>query len=132
MTTQTTTIQPSTKSIRAFIGAAAASLAVLGGTLLWQARPASETAAPATSATISIVNEGSAPLGGLAEQYRDEQLAEAARVTTTGGMAELYAQQQTDRFADEAARISALGGWDAPYRASTQSTCGTLEGSRAC
>ncbi len=38
MTTQTTTIQPRTKGTRALIGAAAATLALLGGALLWQTR----------------------------------------------------------------------------------------------
>ena len=71
MTTQTTTIQPSTKSARVFIGAAAAALAVLGGALLWQARPTSETVAPIPTTTISTSSEGVAPMGGLAEQYRE-------------------------------------------------------------
>ncbi len=136
MTTQTTTIRSNAKGARAFIGAAAASLAVLGGALLWQARPTSETAAPVVATSTSTVNEGVAPMGGLAEQYRDAQQAQATRdaaqVTTTGGMAEFYAQQEADRFADEAARMSALGGVDAPYRASTRSTCGTREGGLAC
>ena len=130
MTTQTTTIRTSSSGMRALIGATAASLAVLGGALLWQARPASETASPA--ATVSTMNEGVAPMGGLAEQYRDEQRAQEARVTTEGGMAELYAQQRADRFADEAARLRDLGGADVPYRASAPSTCGTLEGGLAC
>lgn len=53
MTTQTTTIQSSTKVRRTSIGAAAASLAVLVGVLLWQGRPASETAAPGTTTSSS-------------------------------------------------------------------------------
>ena len=162
MTTQTTTIRTSSGGMRALIGATAASLAVLGGALLWQARPASETAAPAATATVSTMSEGVTPQGGLAEQYRDQErataAAAAARVTTAGGMAELYAQQRADRFADEAARLNALGGADAPYRvqqqadrvadeaarigavggwvasyrASTQSTCDSVEGGDAC
>lgn len=124
MTTQTTTIQPSTKRARAFIGAAAATLALLGGALLWQARPASETAAPGTttSSSSSTINEGVAPMGGLAEQYRDQARAAGSQQQpavvdepgstlnapylrggiptapasdTMGGMAEFYAEQQT-------------------------------------
>ena len=67
MTTQTTTIRPSRNGARALIGAAAATLAVLGGALLWQARPTSETAAPTTT-TVRTMNEGVAPLGRLAER----------------------------------------------------------------
>ena len=78
MTTQTTTIQRTTKGVREFIGATAATLTVLGGALLWQARPTSETAAPTTT-TVRTMNEGGAPLGGLAEQYRDQARAAASR-----------------------------------------------------
>ena len=118
MTTQTTTIQPSTKGMRALIAATAATLALVGGTILWQTRPTSEmTAAVAT--TISTRSEGIAPLGGLAEQYRDVQQAqaarEAARVTTRGGMAEPYAEQETDMRAN-VERESRLGGMAELYR----------------
>ena len=57
MTTQTTTIQRTTKGARAFIGAAATTLAVLGGALLWQARPTSDTVAPAMTATVGTVSD---------------------------------------------------------------------------
>ena len=121
MTTQTTTIQTSTTGLRALIGAAAANLALLGGTLLWQPRSASETATLAPTTVISTSREGVAPLGGLAEQYRDQARAAvgspqppavvtepestlnapyldaAMAITptsdTTGGMAELYRDQ---------------------------------------
>ncbi len=63
MTTQTTTIQPSSTSPRAII-AAAACLGLLGGALLWHGRPARETAAPVATASISTTSEGVAPLGG--------------------------------------------------------------------
>ena len=92
MTTRTTTIQANRKGARALIGAAAASLAVLGGVLLWQARPTSETTAPPT-ATVGTYNEGVAPMGGLAERYtaeRAEARAEVARLERMGGLAELY------------------------------------------
>ena len=95
MTTQTTAIWTSSTGMRALIGAAAASLALLGGALLWQPRPASETVTPVANTS----SEGVAPLGGLAEQYHEQQQAQAARdaarVTTRGGMAELYTEQQT-------------------------------------
>src|SRR3712207_361775 len=78
MTTQTTTIQSSTKGMRALIGATAATVAVLGGALLWQARPASETATPAATTSIGTSSEGVVPLGGMAEQYREQQEAAAA------------------------------------------------------
>ena len=141
MTTQTTTIQPSSNGMRALIGAAAASLAVLGGALLWQVRPISETTVPTTTTTISTSGEGVAPLGGLAEQYRDEQRAAAAavaaRVTTRGGMAELYAERMpvaataptttlgglAERYAEEqaaaraeVARLERMGGMAELYR----------------
>ncbi len=98
MTTQTTAIRTNTQGMRALIGAAAASLVVLGGALLWQARPDSETTAPvATTSSGRTINEGVAPMGGLAEQYQAQQAAAetaaAARVTTRGGMAEFYAEQ---------------------------------------
>jgi len=112
MTTRTTTIQPSTKGMRALVGAAAASLAVLGGVLLWQARPASETTTPVATTGIGTFNEGVAPLGGLTEQYRDEQQAQAARetarVTMRGGMAELYAEQHV--VGTPASAVTTLGG----------------------
>ena len=119
MTTQTTTIQPGTKGVHALIGAAAASLAVLGGALLWQGRQSSETAAPVMTTSSSTISEGVAPLGGLAEQYRDEQQAQAAQVTTTGGMAELYAEQQT-AARTVAAQLERMGGMAELYRHQAQ------------
>ena len=119
MTTQTTTIQPTTKSMRALIGATAVALAVLGGALLWQGRPTSEPVTPAIGTTSSTLSEGAAPLGGLAERYLEEQRAEvarqAARVTTTGGMAELYAEQEADARAS-VERESRMGGMAQLYR----------------
>ena len=124
MTTQTTTIQPSTKGMRALIGATAASLVMLGGALLWQVRPTSETTVPTTTTSISgAVNEGVKPLGGLAEQYRDEQqagaAASAARVTTLGGLAELYAEEQAAARA-EVTRLERMGGMAELYRDQAQ------------
>ena len=117
MTTQTTTMQPSTKGVRAFIGATAATLAVLGGALLWQVRPTSETAAPATTTMVSTMNDGVAPLGGLAEQYHEQQqtaaAVAAARVTTTGGMAEFYAAQAP---VATTAAVTTMGGMAERYR----------------
>lgn len=117
MTTQTTTIQPSTKGMRTLIGAAAASLAVLGGALLWQARPTSETAAPVATTHSSTSSEDVVPLGGLAELYREQQVAAAAaatRVTTLGGMAELYAEREIEARAT-AARLERMGGMGELY-----------------
>ncbi len=117
MTTQTTTIQPSTKGVRVLIGAAAASLALLGGALLWQARPASETASPVATSTMSAASEGVVPVGGLAEHYREQQQSAAAvvaaRVTTTGGMAELYAERAS---VATPAPATTLGGLAEHYR----------------
>ena len=142
MTTRTTTITTNTKSMRAVIAAAAASLAMLGGTLLWQALPASETATPVATTRTGTSSEGAAPMGGLAEQYHDEQQARAAReagqvttrggmaehyaeqpvpvaatepITTTGGMAELYAERQA-AARDEVARLARMGGMAELYR----------------
>ena len=72
MTTQTSIIQTSTTGLRVLIGAATAGLTLLGGALLWKARSAGETAVPVTTTSSSTSIEGVAPLGGLAEQYRDE------------------------------------------------------------
>ena len=103
MTTQTTTIRRSRKDARAFIGAAAASLAVLGGALLWQARPTGQTAAPVATTSSSTISEGVAPLGGLAELYQQQAgtaaAAREAQVTAMGGMAELYAAQAAEAAA---------------------------------
>ena len=157
MTTQTTTIEASKPGARALIGTTVATVVVLGGALLWQARPASETAAPITSAPISssTLDEGVAPLDGLAQQSRERQqtaaAAAAARVPVLDPAAfsdaEMYqrwravqvvavpepaSQQQADRFADEGARMRALGGSDTPYHTSTLSSCGTLAGDRSC
>lgn len=116
MTTRATTIQASKQRARALIGATAATIALVGGALLWQARPATETAMPATATTGSTFvgstfNEGVAPLGGLAEQAREAQQAEAARaaarVTTRGGMAEFYAERTP---VTATARVTAQGG----------------------
>jgi hypothetical protein len=119
MTTRTTTIRTSSGGMRGLIGATAAGLAVLGGALLWQARPASETAAPVATTSVASYREGAAPLGGLAEQYRDEAAAqaarEAARVTTRGGLAELYAERQAAARA-EVARLERMGGMAELYR----------------
>ena len=119
MTTRTITIQPSSNGMRSLIGAAAASLVLLGGALLWQARSTGEIAAPVATNTISTSREGVAPLGGLAERYREQQeaaaAAAAARVTTRGGMAELYAEQEADgRSAIELE--SRMGGMAELYR----------------
>ena len=118
MTTQTTTIQPSTTGLRALIGATAASLALLGGALLWEARSNSETATLAPTPGISTSSEGVAPLGGLAEQYREQQQAQAehaaAHVTTRGGMAEFYVEQGVPVV--RTAAVTPLGGLAELYR----------------
>ena len=80
MTTRTTTIEANTKGTRALIGATAATLALLGGALLWQARPSGEAATPraTASSSTSTVNEGGAPAVTDAEMYQRGQQAEAA------------------------------------------------------
>ena len=119
MTTHTTTIQAHTKGMRALIGATAATLAVLGGALLWQVQPTSETAAPRATTTSSRTSEGVAPLGGLAELYREQREAAAAtataRVTTRGGLAELYGEQQA-AARTTAALLERMGGMAELYR----------------
>ncbi len=77
MTTQTTTIQPSKPSARALIGTTVATLAMLGGALLWQARPASEAAAPEATAIIGTVNvrELDPAMFSDAEMYQRQQAA---------------------------------------------------------
>ncbi len=58
-------------------------------------------------------------MGGLAEQYRDLErattAAATARVTTTGGMAEVYAQQEAEGRAT-VERESRIGGMAELYR----------------
>jgi len=85
----------------------------------------------------------------MAELYRDQAVVAAeappfavpaltdgtghySTAQPRGGMGELFGEQQADRFAEEAARIGALGGWDTPYRASPVSTCATGDDGRAC
>jgi hypothetical protein len=94
MTTQTTTTPTSKQGTRALFGATAVTLTLLGGAMLWQMRPVDQPAAP-SSTTVSAINEGAIPMGGLAERYQDEvQVAAiAAQATARGGMAELYADQ---------------------------------------
>ncbi len=132
MTTQTTTIRPSRNGVRALIGAAAATLAVLGGALLWQVRPTSEIAVPVTTIPSVTSSAGVAPLGGLAELYYEEQQAQAARaaaqVTTRGGMAELYAEQGMPVV--RTAPVTTLGGMAELYgeqQAAARATVAQLE-----
>lgn len=119
MTRQTITIEQSKPDVRALIGMTAATLAVLGGVLLWQVRPIAETATPVTSATSSTVSDGVAPRGGLAERYLEQQresaAREAARVTTMGGIAEMYAGQEAEARAT-VERESRMGGMAEMYR----------------
>ena len=100
--------------------------------------------------------------GGLAELYAEQaaaanesSAASAVHGTTTSPQLdpaafadqEMYARweqaqvvpgpervshPQADRFADEAARMSTLGGGDTPYRTSDHATCGTVAGAQAC
>ena len=125
MTTQATTVRRSKQGTWGLIGATAATLAVLGGALLWQGRPSSEVAAPDTTGTIATtMQDGTAPRGGLAELYRDQADAAAAerdaRVTTIGGMAEFYAAQQAEAAAT-AELEGRIGGMAELYRYQGQS-----------
>lgn len=67
MTMQTTTIQSETKGVRTLIGGAAASLTMLGGTLLWQAQQNSVTVAPSitsgSTTNTGVAADDSPPFG---------------------------------------------------------------------
>ena len=128
MTTQRPSIAvpttPRTPSRRLIGVAVGAVLAVVAGAAIWQTeRHSNSSTTDSTSQSATVVEQPAA--------------ARTANTTVTtvdarGGMGELYAQQQADRFADEAARMRALGGADTPYRTSVHSTCGTVEGGWAC
>ncbi len=126
MTTQRPSIAvPTTHPVprRRLVGVTVgAVLAVVAGTAFWQTERHSSTT-NTTHQSATLVAQPA--VAGTAD-------APATTVNARGGMGELYALQQADRFADEAARISALGGGDAPYGTSGSSTCGTVEGGRAC
>ena len=113
MTTQVTTVQQSKQGVRALIGATALAVMVLGGTAIWQLRPSSEATTPDARTVTAVTTEAGAPVGGMAELYHAAQQAqavrEAAQVTTHGGMAELYAEQQAENRAS-IERESRLGG----------------------
>jgi hypothetical protein len=124
MTSQTTTIQSRTTGLRTLLGAAAASLVLVGGALLWQARPASESGAITTTGVSSITSDGVAPLGGMAELYAEQQAAaqaEAVLQERIGGMAELYRAQELAR------PMSAAGAGGA-----TRDGCGLDARARTC
>ncbi len=98
MTTQSTSIQARTRGRWIFIGATAASLAVLGAALLGQLRPSGETGVPQPTRVAAGTTEAANPTGGLAELYGEAEWAraargEAARLERLGGMAELYREQ---------------------------------------
>lgn len=84
MTTRTTTEEQETRGLRGVLTMTAVTLALLGGALLWQTRSASETAAPGTTTAVGAPSEGTAPMGGLAESYRDAQ--QAAPSTTASAV----------------------------------------------
>ena len=109
MTTQATTIRRDKSGIWGAIGTTALTLALLGGVALWQARHAGEIPAPMSNAVSSTVDDGAGPLGGMTERYaeleREAAAQRAARVTTTSGMAEVYAAR-----AAKAAAIAELEG----------------------
>ena len=73
MTTQATTLirEQGRHGLRSLVGMTAATLAVLGGVVLWQVQAGGHEAAPSTSATVGTIGEGATPQGGLAELYRD-------------------------------------------------------------
>ena len=93
MTTQTTTIRTANNGMRALIGTTAASLAVLGGALLWQGRQGGDTAAPPTTSGGTLVERAAAdaapPFGVPAltdgfGRYATAPQASAAGVSTDG------------------------------------------------
>jgi len=130
MMTRTTTIQASSKGARALIGATAAAVAVLGGALLWQARPTSETTAPQT-ATVGAYNEGVAPMGGLAERGAEEraaaEAAAAARATTRGGMAEFSAERAPIAMTAPATTMGGMAELYGEQQAAARITAAQLE-----
>jgi hypothetical protein len=80
------------------VGSTALMLLVVGAAAVRLAQPHTESPAAGERAIrTSVSSEGAVPLGGLAEQQREEQrtraAGEAARVSTRGGLAELYAEQ---------------------------------------
>ena len=93
MTTQTTTIRTNGNGMRALIGTMAASLAVLGGALLWQGRQGGDTALPRTT-SVGTLDGGAAadaapPFGVPAltngfGRYATAPQASAAGVPTDG------------------------------------------------
>jgi hypothetical protein len=114
MTTQTT-IRESTGGVRSLLAATVFTAVALAGAALWLVRPGGDQpVAPAAGASVGTTNDGAMPMGGLAERYRDEQQAEAAReaagVTTMGGLAELYRDQERARAEREGARVLPQGG----------------------
>ena len=93
MTTQTTTIRTANNGMRALIGTTAASLAVLGGALLWQGRQGGDTAAPPTTSGGTLVERAAAdaaPAFGVPAltdgfgRYATAPQASAAGVSTDG------------------------------------------------
>jgi hypothetical protein len=82
MTTQATTEgRPNGRTgVLTQLAMTAISLAIVGGVLLWQVRPASEPESAVTSTTTTsgtlAMNEGAPALGGLAERYRDLQTSD--------------------------------------------------------
>jgi hypothetical protein len=95
----------------------AATLALVGGVVLWQTRTTTHTAVPATRST---VNDAGVPMGGVAERLRDAQRATAQAATAgesvgpaaldaMGGMGELYHEQQV-AARTRAAQLERMGG----------------------
>ena len=93
MTTRTTTIRTANNGMRALIGTTAASLAVLGGALLWQGWQGGDTVAPRTTSGGTLVERAAAdaapPFGVPAltdgfGRYATAPQASAAGVSTDG------------------------------------------------
>ena len=109
-------------------------VAAVIGVSRWQSDEGSSATSVTAPAVSTSAGEAVTTRGGLGELFSEQQAARgaAATVDTRGGLAELYGQQQGDRVAEEAARIAALGGADAPYAPSTVSRCEQFDGGFAC
>lgn len=66
-------------------------LAMLGAVALWQVRASGDETAATTPvhSTSTMINEGTPAVGGMAERYAELE----TRVTTRGGLGELWAEQ---------------------------------------
>ena len=97
MTTQTTT-EESRGGAWTLVGTCTFTLLVLAGAALWLVWAGGEAATAPTTAPVTAARAGTPRMGGLAQPHPEDQRAlsrpDAADVTTRGGLAELYAEQE--------------------------------------